>query len=247
MDSGALIKMAEEINSEIEAPRPSNTLPIVGFAITCIWIIGLLVYGVLNFKSLAALHPNELGDFAGGAFAPLAFLWLVLGFFQQGEELRYSGRALWLQGEELRNSVEQQRELVNVTREQLQFESTVLKQQQEELARIAQPILELRQGGNSPGPYGSRVHELILSNLGKRCTGLLLTTDGTEVVRADALDTGSTSRFQCIVADGDIEGFTVTATYLDERGMPGRQQFSVAGTNHKMTILKGTSYVDHVL
>ncbi|WP_425063717.1 hypothetical protein [Pyruvatibacter mobilis] len=43
---------------------------------------------------------NEFGDFLAGVAAPLAFLWLVLGFFQQGEELR-------LQVKEMSDSVKQ--------------------------------------------------------------------------------------------------------------------------------------------
>jgi hypothetical protein len=61
------------------------------------------------------MEPNAWGDWAAGTFAPLAFLWLVLGYFQQGEELRESARALHLQEkalqlqvQELKESVEQQ-------------------------------------------------------------------------------------------------------------------------------------------
>ena len=36
------------------------------------------------------------GDFLGGVSSPLAFLWLVLGFFQQGREIRLSNKALQL-------------------------------------------------------------------------------------------------------------------------------------------------------
>lgn len=111
---------------------------------------GALVYIYSNAPNFDALAPNEIGEFAAGVFAPLAFLWLVLGFFQQGEELRNSGRALWLQGQELQNSVEQQRELVRVTREQLQFESTMVEQQRQE-TRNAQPILRLVQSGSMGG------------------------------------------------------------------------------------------------
>jgi len=67
------------------------------------------------------MKPDEFATFLAGVFGPLAFLWLVLGFFQQGAELRHSADALWLQGQELQNSVEQQRNLVEVTREQNYF------------------------------------------------------------------------------------------------------------------------------
>lgn len=58
---------------------------------------------------------NEWGDFFAGVSAPLAFLWLVIGYFQQGEELgqntkalEQQEKALQLQVDELKQSVEQQ-------------------------------------------------------------------------------------------------------------------------------------------
>lgn len=83
---------------------------------------------------MVLMLPNEAGDFLAGAFSPLAFLWLVLGYFQQGEELKNSADALWLQGEELRNSVTQQRELVEVTKEQLAHEREALAAEERRLS-----------------------------------------------------------------------------------------------------------------
>jgi hypothetical protein len=47
--------------------------------------------------------------------APVAFIWLVLGFLQQGDELRLSTQALIYQVDELRESVEQQKQLVDAS------------------------------------------------------------------------------------------------------------------------------------
>lgn len=57
--------------------------------------------------------------FFAGFFAPLVFLWLIFGYYQQGKELQQNTKALNLQAEELKNSVEQQEELVKATREEL--------------------------------------------------------------------------------------------------------------------------------
>lgn len=87
-----------------------------------VWItfgyIGLLT-GVFYKHSSAgqSLSLNELGDFLAGVFAPLAFYWLVLGFFQQSKELKNSVDALNLQAKELRNSVKaQQKQAENAER-----------------------------------------------------------------------------------------------------------------------------------
>jgi hypothetical protein len=91
----------------------------------------LLVFGLptafyFGFLELGPITLNELGDFLAGAFGPLALFWLVLGFIQQGRELRNSVATLELQADELRASVEQQKELVSVTRETLAHEKEVL-------------------------------------------------------------------------------------------------------------------------
>lgn len=88
---------------------------ILGWLITVIWIAVWAVLLYCDWKSAAGMRFNEWGDFFAGAFAPLAFLWLVIGYFQQGEELSQNTkaleqqeRALQLQVEELKQSVEQQ-------------------------------------------------------------------------------------------------------------------------------------------
>lgn len=89
----------------------------------------LWYFGLLTMKPIGL---NELGDFLAGAFGPLAIFWLVLGFFQQGNELR-------LQVRELALSVEQQKELVGVTRETLNYERKVKRQTELERKESIQP------------------------------------------------------------------------------------------------------------
>ena len=92
----------------------------IGLRLTYIYIILLLAalpsFAYLGWMKLESFEFNQLGDFLAGVFGPVAIFWLVLGFMQQGEELRHSVEALQLQAEELRHSVEAQRELVEVSR-----------------------------------------------------------------------------------------------------------------------------------
>lgn len=88
---------------------------------TVAWLIGgvlLLVFGKGRMFTDYPTDLNAWGDFAAGFFAPLAFLWLVLGYRQQGEELR-------AQAEELRQSVEAQKQLAAATQAQLEHEKQV--------------------------------------------------------------------------------------------------------------------------
>lgn len=76
---------------------------VIGCLATIIWLIGLLIYvsHFMGWPKFSAMSPNEFGDFLAGAAAPLAFFWLVIGFFQQGQELKLQREELELQRKEL--------------------------------------------------------------------------------------------------------------------------------------------------
>ena len=75
------------------------------------YVAGLVLYLIAQGQNPADLRMNELGDFLGGVSSPLAFLWLVLGFFQQSREIRLSNQALHLQAREMRRSVGEHRRI----------------------------------------------------------------------------------------------------------------------------------------
>ena len=96
-----------------------------GIGITVIWltvIISLWIFGGLSSPT----SLNELGDFLAGIFAPIAFLWLILGYAQQGKQLEQNTkaleqqeRALQLQIDEMKEGVKQQTRLVEMQNQQL--------------------------------------------------------------------------------------------------------------------------------
>ncbi|VXC46896.1 hypothetical protein [Pseudomonas sp. 8O] len=152
---------------------------ILGAAVTIIWVLGLAVVVWLNIDKAIGLDLNEWGDFLAGGFAPLAFFWLVIGYFQQGKELRLSTAALKMQAEELRNSVEQQRELVKATQEDIAFAKTEADELRRERKKLAQPIFRLDDSvlqyfGMDDAEfavylhnYGSEVNEVLISVRGE--------------------------------------------------------------------------------
>lgn len=78
-------------------------ISVAGYLVTGTWLVALPVY-VLHFmgwEKFAAMSPNEFGDFLAGAAAPLAFFWLVIGYLQQGKQLRLQRLELELQRNEL--------------------------------------------------------------------------------------------------------------------------------------------------
>ncbi|MDH4562289.1 hypothetical protein [Pseudomonas sp. BN411] len=82
---------------------------------TVIWVeIIVLLVGV-RYEEFLQLKLNELGDFFAGAFGPVAFAWLVIGYLQQGKELKISSAALGLQANELKELVRGQGQLVEAS------------------------------------------------------------------------------------------------------------------------------------
>ncbi|WP_259639404.1 hypothetical protein, partial [Pseudomonas syringae] len=122
----------------------SRRLEIWGALGTGIYLIAIVLAVLSDFQSFRELKLNELGDFLAGVFGPVAFLWLVLGFLQQGRELKLSTDALRLQAEELRNSVEQQRRMADAAVQQIQSAGQALELQLQGAERTVMADFEIR-------------------------------------------------------------------------------------------------------
>lgn len=118
------------------------------------WVFWAVIYGVLILtynlafiflepEKKVLLTSNELGDFLAGVFAPLAFLFLYLGYKQQGRELQQNTHALNLQAQELQNSVEQQRLLAEATIDDLNITKEQIQTQRRKELIEAQPFWHL--------------------------------------------------------------------------------------------------------
>ena len=83
----------------------------VGFGLlaTLLWLgLGLLyISHVVGWGEFVGQNAPSLGSFLEGAFAPLAFLWLVVGFFLQQRQLMDNTEAVRAQYLEMRRSAEQ--------------------------------------------------------------------------------------------------------------------------------------------
>jgi hypothetical protein len=64
--------------------------------------------GLVWYYGAGDLKLNTVGDFLAGAVAPLAFIWLIIGYLQQNLELSLNTDTLISQLDEMRLSVEQQ-------------------------------------------------------------------------------------------------------------------------------------------
>lgn len=91
---------------------------------TIIYLVMVIIYNGLfiysNFDNIELLPSNEFGDFLAGIFAPLAFLFLYLGYRQnsislnlQAKELKASTTALEEQVKEMRAAIKLQEEEIH--------------------------------------------------------------------------------------------------------------------------------------
>jgi len=73
----------------------------LGLGLTALWFGAGILYVAfsLGWNAFVSLPLGDMGDFLDGAFAPLAFLWLVLGLFLQQRELAANNAAIQRQFE----------------------------------------------------------------------------------------------------------------------------------------------------
>lgn len=80
----------------------------LGLGLTIAWLaLGAIRISQDGWSNFSTLPAAELGSFLEGAFAPLAFLWLVIGYFLQQKELEQNTEALKAQAEEIQRTAEQ--------------------------------------------------------------------------------------------------------------------------------------------
>ncbi len=153
----------------------NKILSIIGIVITVVYLIFIWVLVDDQICKLSEMGLNEIGDFFAGVFGPIAIFWLILGFFQQGKELKQNTEALELQSEELRNTVLQQKELVAVAKEQYKVDKDLIQiERSKELNRV-KPIFVALATGCSHGE--KKFYSLTVKNTGETATDVFIKFD----------------------------------------------------------------------
>jgi uncharacterized protein YneF (UPF0154 family) len=107
-----------------------------GLTSTAFWLClgGLYIGNVVGWDAFVTQPTDSLGGFLEGAFAPLAFLWLVIGFFLQQRELRNNNEAIRAQYEQMRRTAE------NAEIQARAIRANALHQQQETTLLVADRV-----------------------------------------------------------------------------------------------------------
>ncbi|MFF7863436.1 hypothetical protein [Pseudomonas monteilii] len=169
-----------------------NHLGKVGSAMTYAYLVVIVAMIWGRSGQLLNMPLNEVGDFLAGAFGPVAFLWLVLGFLQQGEELRLSTKALdmqsvelkqstkalLLQAEELKNSVEQQTIMAAAATQQIEAQKAILNADNLERERALRANFTVTTGiTRGTGKAGEVMSKIRIRNDGSNAYNAVLRFD----------------------------------------------------------------------
>jgi len=213
----------------------------IGITITILYTLVIAILIAPQISSLPTMTLNETGDFLAGIFGPLGLLWLILGYMQQGEELRLSTRALLLQAEELKNSVAQQRELVEVSRQQVESERESLNYERQLREEATKPIISIKDGGGMFRGDGECSYNVLVTNFGYAATNLTVDfnlSTGTSGIAVDLpiLDKGGQHRgalhSPSPLMDADSR---LTLKYSDGLGRPFEVVYAIARANDTPT------------
>lgn len=156
-----------------------NIQKILASVVTAAWIVlGAVLLITLGFSG-EGVKLNELGDFLAGFFAPLAFFWLVLGYYQQQQELRLNTEQLALQREEMAKMSEEATRQSLVMTETLNLNREEAEKRSLEFERSVVPVLEVVK--SEARPYrgdGSNSMVVSVKNKGAEFAFIHSTTHG---------------------------------------------------------------------
>lgn len=145
---------------------------IFGILITLIYVFGVVYFRLESLSSLQSMPLNEFGDFFAGVFGPLMLFWLILGYIQQQKGLEQNTEALKLQARELKESVEQHKELVRTTQQQLQVDKQLIELETIRHKRESEPNLALTSARwGSKGTDGVN-YKFVIQNSGKPASSI---------------------------------------------------------------------------
>ena len=148
-----------------------------GLTVSSSWLIVLPVYisGSIGWKNIGDAPIETLGNFLEGAFAPLAFLWLVIGYFLQQKELSQNTEAIRMQHVEFQKSAEQaviQAEAIKASELHARRESflSIAQSVKEQLGAILGFLYISSQGTTGNGQVSNERLSQLWSTMGRNDT-----------------------------------------------------------------------------
>jgi hypothetical protein len=116
----------DDLQKILNMKRKTSSSTKWAMGLTGVWAAVVLILGYMKWPQLVCMPPNEWGDFLAGTFSPLALLWLVAGYRQQGDELFLNTKALLMQQVEMKNQVEEFKKLAIHSGEQAESSAAMV-------------------------------------------------------------------------------------------------------------------------
>jgi hypothetical protein len=229
--------------TEPDLMNSDKRLKSIGLKATWVYVIVILTVipcgAMLGWIKFTPLELNQLGDLLAGLFGPLAIFWLILGFFQQGDELRNSVSALRLQAEELKQSVEQQKAIVKTAEKQLELDIEVREEQTRLFVSNELPLFQVEPRGGSGTGHGYR-YDFLVRNVGADATTYTLSMTGGDDAFPDRdlnfLQTGQSYEFSIprneSTSSLEENWAELTISCTNKRNWTRVQKFSISSHQH---------------
>jgi len=118
----------------------TNLLTRIGWGLSFLWLIFV---GILLCTHKFPEDLNSIGDFVAGMASPLAFLWVVIGYYQSQEALKLQAKELSQSSEALVHQVEEMKKTADIQQQHLDEmrQQYIDMKQKDEINK--QPFLEL--------------------------------------------------------------------------------------------------------
>lgn len=227
-----------------------------GYAVMLLVLGAMVVFGEQGVDAFLTMSPNEVGDLLAGVAGPVAFVWLVYGYFlqgvairQQAQELQQNTHALHLQEdalraqvEELKRSVEHQSEMVSIGKMQFEAETAALQYQKENQIKSAQPKFMLGNTSLTSGAsYTGVIYTSILENVGSPVTDVVISCSKDIISISPRKMTSFEAKarhqlqWQSAGKDPEFESW-ILIEYVDAMGISGKKEFQpIVGQNGLFT------------
>lgn len=229
----------DDIQKILNLKRKTSSSTKWAMGLTGVWAVVVLILGYLKWPELVCMPPNEWGDFLAGTFSPLALLWLVAGYRQQGDELFLNTKALLMQQVEMKNQVKEFKKLAVHAGEQAASSAEMVRfsRQEKEAKEIAaiepiEPKFEFRMVSVLGYQWA-----LNITNKGAEVHDVMVSTDAFKIcefvqVRSWHFDEKNMVRFNELCEGSNADHFFVTMSYTNLKGERRELSYELKGNKH---------------
>ena len=209
--------------------RKADRITKVGFTLTFIWLLTIFATSTFRNKPVWCLSLNEFGDFLAGSFAPLAFFWFVIGYFQQGKELQLQREELALQRQEFNFQGKQAKRQADASERHLSLD--------EEGAR---PILTYLTTQSVPSDItGNRIYKIKFQNHGGKAINAKHYIPQPHTHKSISLPTVyNENEISVISIDAPVDQLSLVDFKMSYEDLRGRKYQHLGTINQREDILK---------